>query len=131
LDARGRVVAVIGTGIRRTYPSDNAELQERIATEGLLVSQFWPDAPPTRFSFPMRNELMSGWSLATLVVQADAKSGARMQARVAAEQGRLVLLYGPVMRHERWAHEAVDRGSARFVVDPDDVVGELDGARQP
>jgi DNA processing protein len=124
-EAGGRAVAVIGTGIRRVYPSENAALQQEIAEHGLLVSQFWPDAPPTKFSFPMRNELMSGWASATLVIQADQKSGARMQARVATEQRRLVLLYEPALQHEAWARAYVDGQRATFVSSLTDVLGAL------
>ncbi|MGE3414336.1 MAG: DNA-processing protein DprA, partial [Dehalococcoidia bacterium] len=92
LDTGRRTVAVIGTGIRRAYPAANAELQRRIAEEGAVVSQFWPDAPPRRQSFPMRNIVMSGIALATVVIEASHTSGARMQARIALEHGRPVFL---------------------------------------
>ncbi|MGE4174575.1 MAG: DNA-processing protein DprA, partial [Thermoleophilia bacterium] len=92
LDAGRRTVAVIGTGLRRAYPTANAELQKRVAEEGAVVSQFWPDAPPRRQSFPMRNIVMSGIALATVVIEASHTSGARMQARIALEHGRPVFL---------------------------------------
>ncbi|MDW4908008.1 DNA-processing protein DprA [Streptomyces sp. ADMS] len=56
----GRTVAVIGTGLRHAYPAQNARLQQEIAERGLLISQFWPDAPPSKSSFPLRNAVMSG-----------------------------------------------------------------------
>lgn len=92
LEAGGRTVAVIGTGINRSYPSQNAELQEVIASQGLVLSQFLPDAPPTRQSFPMRNAVMSGYAAATIVVEAGEHSGARIQARMALKHGRPVIL---------------------------------------
>ena len=70
LAARGRTVAVIGTGLLRSYPASNAALQERIATEHLVLSQFWPGAAPTKTSFPMRNAVMSGYAAATVVIEA-------------------------------------------------------------
>ena len=76
----GRTLAVIGTGLNRSYPPENAALQRRIATEGAVISQFWPDAPPSRRSFPMRNAVMSGLALATVVVEASHTSGSRTQA---------------------------------------------------
>ncbi len=127
LAASGRVVGVIGTGIHRAYPAENAELQRAVSERGLLISQFWPDASPTKFTFPIRNELMAGWSAATLVMQADARSGARLQARVAIEQGRKVLLYEPVMGQEDWARKYVADGLATMVTDVDGVLGELHG----
>ena len=70
LAAGGRVVAVIGTGIDRVYPPQNAGLQQEIAANGLVISQFLPGSPPTKASFPMRNAVMSGYTLATVVVEA-------------------------------------------------------------
>ena len=102
LAADGRTVAVIGTGIRQHYPASNRRLQEHIAEVGLVISQFWPDAPPTRQSFPMRNAVMSGYSAATIVVEAGWKSGARIQARLALQHGRPVVLTSQVMQHD-WA----------------------------
>jgi DNA processing protein len=88
LEAGGRTIAVIGTGILDTYPTENSALAERITEDGAIVSQFWPDAPPTRYSFPMRNAVTSGISQATAVIEAGATSGAMMQARIALEQGK-------------------------------------------
>ncbi|MBL8925340.1 MAG: DNA-protecting protein DprA, partial [Pseudonocardia sp.] len=61
LEAGGRAVAVIGTGLTKYFPAENRALQDRIAAEGLLISQFWPDAGPSKHSFPMRNTVMSGY----------------------------------------------------------------------
>ncbi|MGW4591949.1 DNA-processing protein DprA [Amycolatopsis thermoflava] len=83
LEARGRTVAVIGTGILGSCPPEDQDLQSRIAEAGLVLSQFWPDAPPSKHSFPMRNAVMSGYGSATIVVAAGVHSGARIQARQA------------------------------------------------
>ncbi|MEV4829474.1 DNA-processing protein DprA [Micromonospora sp. CA-248260] len=108
LAAGGRTVAVIGTGIRRHYPAANRSLQEHIAEVGLVISQFWPDAAPTRQSFPMRNAVMSGYAAATVVVEAGEHSGARIQARLALQHGRPVVLTGQVLRHD-WARSFAAR----------------------
>jgi DNA processing protein len=105
LDAGGRTVAVIGTGIGRAYPAENHALQDEIASRGLVLSQFWPDASPDKRSFPMRNATMSGYGLATVVVEAGEKSGARIQARVAVEHGRQVILTDRVVARNTWARE--------------------------
>lgn len=115
LNNEGRVIAVIGTGIDRYYPKENRHLQDRIADCGLLISQFLPGSAPTKKSFPMRNSVMSSYSFASLVIQADDRSGARLQARIAAEQGRQVFLYEPIMKHEPWAQSMVQNGLAKFV----------------
>ena len=102
LERGGRTVAVIGTGINKAFPAANRELQEAIATEGLLLSQFWPDAPPQRHNFPMRNAIMSGYGIATVVVEAGEHSGARIQARMAVEHGRPVILTDSVVERTDW-----------------------------
>jgi DNA processing protein len=109
LDAGGRTVAVIGTGITRYYPAENRELQDRIASEGLVLSQFWPDAPPTKHSFPMRNAVMSGYGRATIVVEAGEHSGARIQARQAVAHGRPVILTDLVVAATKWPVELIGR----------------------
>ncbi|MFE9925419.1 DNA-processing protein DprA [Streptomyces sp. NPDC005774] len=120
----GRTVAVVGTGLRRAYPAQNARLQEEIAERGLLISQFWPDAPPSKVSFPMRNAVMSGYSLATVVIEAAYRSGARMQARLALEHGRRIFLMRSLMIHE-WAREYAARPNTTVIDGPDEVFSHL------
>ncbi len=109
LDAGGRTVAVIGTGIGRVYPAENRGLQREIASRGLVLSQFWPDAPPQKHTFLMRNATMSGYGLATVVVEAGEKSGARVQARLAVEHGRQVILTDRVVAENEWAQKLIGR----------------------
>ncbi|MFE5601181.1 DNA-processing protein DprA [Streptomyces coelicoflavus] len=121
----GRTVAVVGTGLRRAYPAQNAQLQREIAERGLVISQFWPDSPPSKASFPMRNAVMSGYSLATVVIEAAFRSGARMQARLALEHGRRVFLMRSLMTHE-WAREYASRPNTTVIDGPEDVFRQLD-----
>ncbi|MGJ7907883.1 DNA-processing protein DprA [Actinopolyspora sp. H202] len=102
LENGGRTVAVLGNGIRRVYPAANRELQERIVREGMVLSQFWPDSPPAKHTFPMRNATMSAYGIATIVVEAGEHSGARIQARTAVEHGRPVILLDSVARGTDW-----------------------------
>jgi DNA processing protein len=111
LEAGGRTIAIVGTGILRTYPKENAALADRIADQGAVVSQFWPDAPPTRYSFPMRNAVMSGISQGTAVIEASATSGAKMQARIALEQGKRAFLMASLITREEWAQRYLERGA--------------------
>jgi DNA processing protein len=120
LAAGGRTVAVIGTGIDRVYPAQNAALQEEIATKGLVISQFLPGAPPTKTSFPMRNAVMSGYALATVVIEAAYQSGARMQARLALQHGRHVFLMRSLLQHD-WARGYAERPGVTVVDNADDV----------
>lgn len=109
LNAGGRTVAVIGTGISKQYPAANRALQQEIADKGLVLSQFWPDAPPQQHNFLMRNAVMSGYGRATVVVEASEKSGARAQARMAVEHGRPVILTDQVVNGNDWAKVLVSR----------------------
>jgi DNA processing protein len=122
LERGGRPVAVIGTGIERAYPADNAPLQEKVADAGLVVSQFWPDAAPTKQSFPMRNALMSAHGLATVVVEAGEASGARIQARLAVEHGRPVILTQTVAAARSWGRALVGRPGVHVADTPARVV---------
>jgi DNA processing protein len=109
LDAGGRTVAVIGTGITKAYPAENRGLQREIGARGLVLSQFWPDTPPQKHAFLMRNATMSGYGLATVVVEAGETSGARALARMAVEHGRQVILTDQVVVRNRWAQALLGR----------------------
>lgn len=126
LDMGARTVAVIGTGINRYYPAANRHLQDEIAAAGLVLSQFFPDAPPTRQSFPMRNGTMSGYGMATIVIEAGERSGTRIQARRAAEHGRPVILsrrvaegteWGAAIARNPWVYVAESRSDIEKAVD--------------
>lgn len=130
LSAGGRTVALIGTGVLRSYPAKNAHLQELLATEHLVLSQFWPDSPPTRHSFPMRNAVMSGYAAATVVVEATARSGAKMQARLALEHGRPVFLLDTLLDHP-WAREYAARPGTTVVGSPEEVLDALEEVLAP
>ena len=121
LSKRGRTVAVIGTGLARQYPPENKALQKRIASECAVVSQFWPDSPPSRRSFPMRNAVMSGIALATVVVEASDTSGARMQARLALAQGRPVFLLASLVERQQWARDYAGRPGTHVVREPREI----------
>ena len=108
LKLQGRTVAVIGTGIDRTYPKENTGLQRDIEAQGLTLSQFWPGSPPTKFTFPMRNAVMSAYATATIIVSAEEKSGTRHQARQAVAHGRPLVVSGSVYEDTSWGRKLVD-----------------------
>lgn len=87
----GGTVAVIAGGIDVVFPPENAELQERIATEGLLVAEMPPGTEPRARHFPYRNRIIAGLAQGTVVVEAAPKSGSLITARLAAEGGREVM----------------------------------------
>lgn len=133
LDAGGRTVAVMGTGIDQAiYPRENAMLAQRILDEGgALVSQFWPDNPPTRWSFPMRNVVMSGMAIGTVVIEAGPTSGAKSQATHALDHQKRVFLLKSLVLQEEWARRYVKRG-AQVIESVDDILDTLVSmAREP
>jgi len=121
----GRTVAVIGTGLGRAYPPENARLQRRITHTGAVISQFWPDAPPSKRSFPMRNAVMSGLSLASVVVEASERSGSRVQARLALEHGRPVFLPSELLEQE-WARRLAKRPGAHVFRAPQEITATVE-----
>jgi len=90
LDAGAPTTAVLGCGPDRAYPACNAQLAQRIAAEGLVISEYLPGTRPLRAHFPRRNRIISGLSLGVLVVEAARRSGSLITARLAGDQGREV-----------------------------------------
>ncbi len=88
LDEDGPTVAVLGCGVDIAYPQRNAGLRSEVAQRGALVSEYPPGTPPTAGNFPARNRIVSGLSIATVVVEAGVKSGALITAKCALDQGR-------------------------------------------
>jgi DNA processing protein len=114
LERGGRTVAVIGTGLEHAYPRQNSALQRTIAAKGAVLSQFRPEVGPDRRNFPLRNAVMSGMALATVVVEATHTSGARTQVRAALAHGRPVLLVHQLL-DQRWARELAARPGVHVV----------------
>ncbi len=132
LNSGARTVAVMGTGIDRRYPPKNRPLaDEIIASGGALVSQFFPDQPPRPWTFPMRNVVMSGLALATVVVEASSTSGARMQARIALLHGRTVFLLRSLVASHEWARKYVEEGAyetrAIEIATSEEIIERLSG----
>ena len=119
-------IAVIGTGIDRVYPSRHRELAHRIASQGLIVSEYPLGTPPLAPNFPKRNRLIAGLTLGTLVVEAATQSGSLITARLAAEQGKEVFaIPGSIhSAQSRGCHQLIRQG-AKLVESAQDVLEEL------
>jgi DNA processing protein len=123
ITAGGRTIAVIGTGILApTYPRTNRDLDAAIVRAGAVVSQFWPTAPPQRSTFPLRNVVMSGLSLGTVVIEASDTSGAKMQARFALEHGKRLFLLDSLVETQAWARRYAERPGVLVVRDASQVI---------
>jgi DNA processing protein len=114
LAGAGFTVAVLGCGIDLDYPSGHAELLDRIADRGLVISEYAPGTPPGRHRFLVRNRLIASLSAGTVVVEAGIRSGARNTAASAAALGReLMVVPGPVTSAmSAGCHELLRTGTA-------------------
>lgn len=126
LDAGGRTLAVLGSGVDVIYPSGNARLAANIVERGALVSEYALGTRPEARNFPPRNRIISGLTLGTVVIEAGLSSGARITADFAAEQGREVFAVpGSIFaRGSRGTNELIQQG-AKMVCNVNDVLEEL------
>jgi DNA processing protein len=88
LKSGGRTIGILGSGVDKIYPPEHLKLAEQMMERGAIISDYAPGTPPDAFNFPPRNRIISGLSLAVVVIEADETSGALITAEFAAEQGR-------------------------------------------
>ena len=127
IQARGKTVAVMGTGVDEIYPRENKRLAEQILSfGGALISEFAMATPPTPQNFPIRNRIISGLSAGVLVVEAAEYSGTRITARCALEQSREVFAVpGNVTNKNAWGPNTLIKQGAKLVATWEDVWEEL------
>jgi DNA processing protein len=126
LEADGKSVAVMATGIDQVYPRRHLQLSEQLAQAGCLVTEFPPGTPPLRQNFPRRNRIISGLSLGVLIVEAALPSGSLITARTALEQGREVFAvpWSPLHEGGRGCLHLI-RDGAKMVQGIRDILEEL------
>ena len=126
IDAGGRTVAFLGSGLAKIYPNEHAELADDISRCGAVISEYAPSCPPRCGQFPQRNRLIAGLTLGTLVVEAPDRSGALITARLAGELNRDVFaLPGPInSRASRGCNQLI-RDGAILVQSIEELIDEL------
>jgi DNA processing protein len=126
LRADGPTAAVLGSGLDRIYPAEHDELAASISIHGVLLSELGPGAPPLPEHFPLRNRIISGISLAVVVVEASEKSGSLITARWALEQGRDVMAVpGNVLSGRNRGSHCLLKDGAKVVESADDILEGL------
>lgn len=126
IDAGGKTIAVLGCGVDVIYPRAHAKLRERIIGSGAVVSEFPLGTIPQPWHFPVRNRLISGMTLATIVVEAPQDSGALLTADWALEQGREVLVVpGPITNPNFKGNHQLIKEGAQVVESAEDVFEAL------
>jgi len=127
LSAKGRTIAVLGTGINIVYPAENAELYERISDNGAVITQFPFNRKGDKQSFPIRNRIVAGMTLGTVVVEANQKSGALITANMAADNNRQVFAVpGRIdSPQSRGCHNLIRNGAA-LCENAEDILAEFE-----
>lgn len=124
---RGRTLAVIGSGLANIYPAENTSLANAIAQQGALISEFPMSTAPDRQNFPQRNRIVSGMTLATVLIEAPIKSGAMITMEKAATQKRELFALPGRADHDnfRGNHMLIKRGQATLVENAQDILAHF------
>lgn len=126
INALGRTVAVLGSGIDIIYPRENASLMNKIIENGAVITEYPPHTPPNSWNFPVRNRIISGISNGTVIVEASFDSGAMITARRASEQRKPVFsVPGPARMHASSGTNQLIREGAKLTSDALDVLEEF------
>lgn len=126
VENQGKTIAVLGCGADICYPAANKGLREEILKEGLILSEYEPGIGPLPFRFPMRNRIISGLSLGTIIVEAGLNSGSLITAECAADQGRnIYALPGNINSIYSFGTNKLIKDGATPLTSFDDIIDEL------
>lgn len=127
LNAGGRTLAVLGCGVDRIYPPEHRSLASELMDSGSLISDYAPGTPPEAINFPPRNRIISGLSMAVIVIEAGERSGALITAGFAADQGREVFAVpGSIVAPNSKGTNRLIQNGARPLLEARDVLEVLD-----
>lgn len=127
LHAKGRTIAVLGTGINLVFPSENAELFAQCAANGAVITQFPFNRPASKQTFPIRNRIVAGMTMGTVVVEANLSSGALITANMAVDFGRQVFAVPGRIDSPRskGCHDLIKKG-AKLCEGVEDILSEFE-----
>ncbi|MDQ2693352.1 MAG: DNA-processing protein DprA [Chloroflexota bacterium] len=130
LRAGGRTIGVLGSGVDKIYPPEHRSLAEKMIEQGAILSDYAPGTPPEASNFPPRNRIVSGLSLAVVVVEAGETSGALITAEFAAEQGREVFAVpGSILAPQSKGTNKLIQNGALPLLSVNDLMQALDLTR--
>ncbi len=127
----GRTIAVLGNGVDIVYPSENRILKNEILKNGVYCSEFPFGSKPDATNFPLRNRIISGLTIGTIVIEAGKKSGAILTAYIALDQNRDVFAVpGRIFDKQSGGTNLIIQKGAKLVTNADDILNEIDNARK-
>lgn len=130
LQAKGRTLAILGSGADVIYPKSNRQLYNNICSNGAVISEFPPGTEPLQFHFPLRNRIISGLGLGVVVIEASEKSGSLITAQHAMEQGKdIFALPGNINSIYSKGTNLLIKDGAKILTDIDDILEEIDVLR--
>jgi DNA processing protein len=130
LKAGGRTIGVLGSGVDKIYPPEHRQMAEQMMSQGAIVSDYAPGTPPDASNFPPRNRIISGLSLAVVVIEAGETSGALITAEFAAEQGREIFAVpGSILAPQSKGTNKLIRNGALPLLSVDDLMQALNLSR--